>query len=236
MSAALRRLVLWDVDGTLVRCGPATREVFSTVFAEVIGRSLGEHNVKFSGKTDPQIARELLEFAQIPSHDVERHLPQITAALERGIAGLHERFRADGCVLPGVEKVLARLRDDPSVVQTLLTGNLAPNAAVKITAFELDDLLDLEVGAYGSDHADRRELVPIAIERVAEKYGQRFRPEDTWVIGDSANDLACAVAGGARCMLVATGGYSVDELHALGADIVLENLEDTDAVVDLLTG
>jgi phosphoglycolate phosphatase-like HAD superfamily hydrolase len=116
----------------------------------------------------------------------------------------------------------------------VLTGNIAPNALVKLASFDLDRLLDLEVGAFGSDHADRNELVPIARERVARLRGKRFASFEVWVVGDSENDLACARAGGVRCLLVGTGRAGLDELRTLGADAVLADLGDTDSVIEIL--
>ena len=134
-----------------------------------------------------------------------------------------------------MREVLARLDATEDVHQTLLTGNTAANAAVKVTAFGLEEWLDLEIGAYGSDHADRRELVPIALERARRRRGLDVDAAHTWVVGDTANDLACARAGGARCLLVATGRSSFDELEALEPDAVLADLSDVDAAVRILT-
>ena len=106
---------------------------------------------------------------------------------------------------------------------------------MKLRAFGLDRFIDFDIGAYGSDHHDREELVPIALAKAEAKHGGPFRPEDTLVIGDTPRDFECAKAGGARCVLVATGGFARDELEGLGADVVLDDLSDTGAVVALLT-
>jgi phosphoglycolate phosphatase len=106
---------------------------------------------------------------------------------------------------------------------------------VKLAAFGLEKWLDLESGAYGSDHEDRRELVPIALEHLASLRGLHLTPEETWVVGDTPRDFECAEAGGAHCLLVATGSYSVEDLAPLGADATLPDLSDTPAVTRLLT-
>jgi len=139
-----------------------------------------------------------------------------------------------GFVLPGIEELLARLAADEDIDQTVLTGNIAPNALIKLSAFGLDRWLNLEMGAYGSDHADRNELVPIAIDKVRAARGHRYRPDQVWVVGDAPNDLACARAGGARCLLVATGRPTFDELEALGPDALRHDLSDVDDIVALL--
>ena len=116
-----------------------------------------------------------------------------------------------------------------------MTGNIRPGAAVKLGAFGLDRWLDLEIGAYGSDHADRNQLVPLAVERAAARHGHGFGPDEVWVVGDTPKDLGCAQAGGVRCLLVATGSHPIEELETLGADLVLPDLSDVDLVVGVLT-
>lgn len=231
------RLLLWDVDGTLVHAGPVARAAFDLAVARALGRDPGEHGVVMSGKTDPQIAREILAALALSGEEVARHLPGVLAGLEGALAGAVDEIRRHGRVLPGVEHLLPRLHATPGVVQTVLTGNLASNAVVKLRAFGLDRWLDVEVGAYGSDHHDRRALVPLAVEKASTRSGHRFRPEEVWVIGDTPRDLGCARAAGVRCLLVATGGhYGYEELSALGADAVLPDLSDVEAVVELLLG
>ncbi len=228
----MRRLVLWDIDGTLIQAGRTGAAVFDRALERALG-SVPAGRVTMSGKTDPQIVREYLALMEIDEAD--HHLPLVLGHLEAELAAAADTLALDGLVLPGVVAVLERLARTPGVLQSVLTGNIAPNAVVKLTAFGLQRWLDLEVAAYGSDDADRRALVPIAIERAARLRGASFEPDEVWVIGDTANDLACARAGRARCLLVATGKASLDELQELGADVVVPDLADVDAVVDLLT-
>ncbi len=150
------------------------------------------------------------------------------------MAAAPERLRDRGYLLPGVEALLQRLDTEPDVVQTVLTGNIAANAAVKLRVFGMDRWLDLRAGAFGSDHHDRCALVPIACARAARLYGGP--PEVVWVLGDTPKDLACARAGGARCLLVATGRVPYEELAELPADAVLHDLRDLDAITALLLG
>jgi phosphoglycolate phosphatase-like HAD superfamily hydrolase len=118
----------------------------------------------------------------------------------------------------------------------VLTGNIAANARLKLAAFSLVDLLDLEVGAYGRDHTDRTKLLPLAWRNQIELRHRSYTPEETWIVGDTPRDLACAQSGGAHCLLVATGRYEAEELEGLGADAVLPDLVDTARVVAILTG
>jgi phosphoglycolate phosphatase-like HAD superfamily hydrolase len=228
-------LLLFDVDLTLVVSGPAGREIFDAAIAAALGRPPGDHGVSMAGKTDPQIASEILAYAAVAEEHHDAHLPVVLRALEDGLAAAAARIRAEGRALPGVPALLERLSGVDGLVCTVLTGNIEANALVKLAAFGLDRWLDLSIGAYGSDSADRAELVPIARRRAERRHGATFPPERTWVIGDTPLDLACARAGGARCLLVATGHYAMDRLVEAGPDAVLPDLADTDAVVDLLT-
>lgn len=233
------KLVLWDIDGTLVQAGVVGRDPFQEAIASVLQRELGpefHERVRMSGKTDPQIARELLLEAEVHADDVDSHLPEVLRRLEEQLLAAEHRLQAEGRALPGASEILTALAARDDVVQSALTGNLAANAVVKLRAFGLDRHIDFDIGAYGSDHHDREELVPIALAKAAAKHGAPFRAEDTWVIGDTPRDFACAKVGGVRCALVATGGFGRAELEGLGADAVLDDLTDTDAVVSLLVG
>jgi phosphoglycolate phosphatase len=224
------RVILWDVDGTLVRTGGVGAEAFNTAIETLFGVPAGEHGVSLAGKTDPQIAREILTVLEL--HDADAHLPGLLAETERLVAAGRDRIREKGCILPGVSALLEALRS-PDTVQTVLTGNTAANAAVKLAAFDLERWLDLEVGAYGSDNPDRNALVEVALTRVERKYGPVDRCR-VWVVGDTPLDAACAKAGGVHCLLVASGFATRDALDAAGADHVVDDLTDTAAVLSLL--
>jgi phosphoglycolate phosphatase len=227
------RLVLWDVDGTLIRAGNIGAQVFDRALARTVGPVSGAR-VSMGGKTDPQIVREYLELMGLD--DIDGRLPVILGHLEQELAAAVAVLAADGCALPGVGELLPRLATTPGVHQSVLTGNIAPNAVVKLATFGLAQWLDLEVGAYGSDNADRTQLVPVALERLGRRRSVFLEPDQVWVVGDTANDLACARAGGARCLLVATGRVGLDDLVELSPDAVLADLSDVDAVVSLLAG
>jgi phosphoglycolate phosphatase len=230
-----RRLVLWDIDGTLMHCGPVGAEVLVLAVAEVTGREL-TGTVVMSGKTDRQILSELLELAGVADAEAGRLLPAVQDSATRHLRALADRISREGVLCPGVDAVVSRLAASGHVAQTLLTGNLAANARVKLTAFELHDRIELDAGAYGDDHLDRTALVPVALERAFRHYGQRFELDNVWIVGDTPRDLECARAGGVRCLLVATNRhYEYGELEALGPDAVLNDLADTDRVVALLT-
>ena len=226
------RVILWDVDGTLVRTGGVGAEAFNTAIETLFGVRAGDHGVSLAGKTDPQIAREILTVLNLHDEGDDTRLPGLLAETERLVAGSRDLIRERGKVLPGVPALLEGLQR-PGTVQTVLTGNTAANAAVKLDAFDLPRWLDLEVGAYGSDDPDRNALVEVALTRVERSYGPVDRSR-VWVIGDTPLDAACAQVGGVRCLLVASGFATRDALDAAGADHVVDDLTDTAAILSLL--
>ena len=229
-----RKVILWDVDGTLLWITTATRQAFDRAVGSVLRQAVGDHGVSFGGKTDPQIALEIMSELSVSDDEARRHLPGVLQALEREMELAVDLLGQDGRVLPGVLELLRRLDRVPYVTQSVLTGNTEANARLKVGAFGLDQYLDLEVAAFGSDHADRNELVSVALEKLERLRGWRPAPKDVWIVGDTALDLACARAAGARCLLVATGRVAFDELAEAGADATLPDLSDVDAALRLL--
>jgi phosphoglycolate phosphatase len=227
------RVILWDIDGTLVHTAGVGAAAFVTAIETLFGVAAGGHGVSLAGKTDPAIAREILTVLDLHD-DADAHLPRLLAETERLVAAGRDRIREGGRVMPGVRALLAALQQRPGTVQTVLTGNTAANAAVKLDAFGLVPFLDLDVGAYGSDDADRNVLVPVALARIEGRYG----PVDhsrVWVIGDTPLDAACARAGGVRCLLVATGFAPRPALDGAGADHVVDDLTDTEGILARLS-
>jgi phosphoglycolate phosphatase len=226
-----RRLILWDIDGTLVRSGLVGSDVFGQAVEQVLGTRPQTH-VILSGKTDRQIVEEYLA---LEGSEDPAHIPAVLDRLEQEFARQVGRIAAEGSPCLGGEAALRSLGGVAGVEQTVLTGNIAPNALLKLAAFGLDRYLDLEVGAYGIEHSDRRSLLPLAWKRQRELRGIDYHPDETWIVGDTPRDLECARAGDAHCLLVATGRHDFAELEALGPDIALKDLSDTRLVVDTLT-
>ena len=227
----MTQLVLWDIDGTLVHAGNVAGEVFNQTIERITGlRPTGR--VYMSGKTDPQITREYLEMMDI--ENIEFSLQEILQALPDDLEQQKSLIREQGRVLPGIHEALDAVDALGGVEQTLLTGNLEKNARIKLKAFDLDHRFDFAVGAFGSDHHDRKELVPVALERFRRLRQREIPPNEVLIIGDSPNDLACARAGGTRCLLVATGRSTFDELSQLESDFVMVDLQDTKAFLEAL--
>ena len=218
-------LVLWDIDGTLVDGAGQGRHAFDDAFRVVTGRE-PPGQVEMAGRTDRLIAMAMLD------GDGSSLTPMLEE-LERALAAREPRMRAEGRALPGAAEALAVLAGREGTVQSLLTGNLAANAALKLGAFGLERWVDLEVGGYGSDpHEARSDLVAVARQRAAAKYSPAV---DTVLVGDTPLDVRAAHEAGARAVAVASGPYGVEELRETGADAVLADLEDTEAVVAAVT-
>jgi phosphoglycolate phosphatase-like HAD superfamily hydrolase len=224
----LRCLVLWDIDGTLVDGARLGRESFVEAF-EVVTGQVPPAPVSLAGRTDLEIARDMLEEAGISADDDV--LDSFGEALRAAFAARADLLRERGRAYPGAGKAIARLDREAGVLQSLLTGNIEPNAEVKLGTFGLDRHIDFEVGAYGSDHHVRGELVAIARQKAENKYGLKIEPSQVVLIGDTPLDVAAAREGGARAVGVATGPFSEEALKEAGADAVLSDLADSDALV-----
>ena len=233
LSNDLRALVLWDIDGTLVDSAPFGRDAFVEAFERVVGRPPDEI-VPFAGRTDLEIAADMLDRSGVEWGDGLLELFQ--AALEESMAARGPQLRRHGRAYPGARRALERLAREPGVVQGLLTGNVPANARVKLGAFGLDDLIDFEIGGYGSDHNRRAELVAVACGRAQRKLGVAVAPARAVLVGDTPLDVAAAREGGARAVGVATGPFGADELWDAGADAVLGDLTDPRAVATAVLG
>lgn len=182
--------------------------------------------VEYAGRTDHQIAMSMLG-------DSTEHVPAVLDELVEKLAVRKEAIAAEGHVYPGVRETLAALHGADGVINSLLTGNLQANAAVKVGAFGLERWLDFDAGAYGSDpHERRSDLVAVARERAAARYGE---PTGAVLVGDTPLDVLAAREAGARAVAVATGFAKLDALRASEPDALLQDLSDTDAAIRAIT-
>lgn len=228
------KLVLFDIDGTLLLSDGAGRSAITRALQEVFGAT-GPADYFFDGKTDPQIVRELMRLAGLTDERIDANMAQL---LSRYVECLREELRAPGrrpYTLPGVPALLDALEESTDVIIGLLTGNLHPGAEAKLSAVGLDPAR-FRVGAYGSDHESRPELLAVAQARAKRLLGVDVSGAQIVVIGDTPADLTCGRALGASAIGVATGRYSVAALAYHEPLAVFADLTDTDAVVDAIVG
>jgi len=224
-------LVLFDIDGTLLLSGRAGLRAMNRAFERTFGVVNAFAGTSFAGRTDSFLVTYALTVAGLPDRP-EQH----ARFRETYVPLLAEEIQHPGTghkgLMPGARELIEALGDHDHLHLALLTGNYRAAAEVKLTHFELSEFF--EWGAFSDDAADRNALVPIARRR-AETYDVPAQALDrVVVIGDTPHDIECARAGGAASIAVATGGHSVEELRAAGADIVLADLSDTERVLALL--
>ncbi|MEN9938723.1 MAG: hypothetical protein RLZZ387_5302 [Chloroflexota bacterium] len=229
----MKKLILWDIDGTLIYSGGVAGECMREAMAQVYGGASDNERRSYAGKTDQQIIFET--FADRDQAELVGGLAAFGAAYIELLSARRDELAARGRVLDGVMVALERVGAG-EVVQTVLTGNMAPVARLKLELTGLLHHFDLEVGAYGSDHHRRSELVPIAAARAAVRYGRPYAGTDVVVIGDTPHDIACARAAGARAVAVATGPFSLADLTAYAPDAALPGLADTEAALAAILG
>jgi phosphoglycolate phosphatase len=229
-------LVLWDVDFTLVNTRGVGYQLYQLAFAELYGRELPDSaaNANMAGRTDRAIVLEVLARCGIP--DPAADVGRFEAALSRLAPTLADAVIAKGKALPGAAAALAALAISGKARQSLLTGNVKAMAQIKLAPFGLTAHLDLEIGAYGNESDVRADLVALARARAAAVYGQDYGGQATVLIGDTPLDVEAALTSDARAVGVATGHSTAAELAAAGADVVLNDLSDTESVVAAVLG
>jgi phosphoglycolate phosphatase len=225
-------LVLWDIDHTLIDNHGVNKEAYPLAFALLTGRE-AEHRARTDGRTEPEIMRDML--AQHGIAATAEHVARMPEALESATLANAGALRERGHELPGARDVLAAFQASSVIVQSVLSGNIKPNAVTKLSAFGLEGFIDFEVGGYGSDDEVRANLVAVAQARATAKYGETFDNANTILVGDTPRDVRAGLDGGTRVVGVATGSYSVESLHAAGADVVLPDLRDSKAVAEAVT-
>lgn len=227
------RLVLWDIDKTLVDTGSISREIYAAAFKAVTGLDL-VRIPDLAGRTDRDLILASLRLHEIP--EPEKHLTEFYGALSDATAARRTEIKHRGRCLPGAREAIERLAKSPVLVQSVVTGNIRPIARAKLEAFDLAGAIDFDIGGYGSDDGERAMLVRLALRRAQQKHDVTYLPEQVVVIGDTPYDIAGAKANSIRAIGVASGSSTVDDLQAADADAVLASLEDTDALVHLLLG
>jgi phosphoglycolate phosphatase len=225
------RLILFDIDGTLIRINRAGRKTLQQALENVFGTAGPIDSYSMAGKTDALMVYDLLGAAGFAPAEIESRLEAVYEEMAWLAPATFARFDMRPC--SGVAALLARLQTRTDVLLGLLTGNNRHTAPLKLAAAGIDPLL-FPVGAYGCDARDRNRLPGVALARAQQLIGDVFSPAETIVVGDTPADIVCARSAGATALAVATGGYSEERLAAFDPDILLPDLLDTERVLALL--
>jgi phosphoglycolate phosphatase-like HAD superfamily hydrolase len=223
-----KRLLLFDIDGTLIHSGGAGVRALKSAFKERFGVADNLHGIEIAGMTDSGIVVSILKKNDIPAtnENVGAFLDSYVHFLSR------ELPRRKGKLLPGVLDLLEKLKSRPQLVLGLLTGNVSRGARLKLEHYGVWHFF--EFGAFADDHQDRNRLGSFARARAKEKHGREFSPSQIDVIGDTPRDIACGNAIGARTIAVATGTWSREELAKYQPDFLIDDLSDVEGLIHTL--
>jgi len=213
------RLVLFDIDGTLVHTGGAGVKAFAKVFAEEFNARDGFEKLKFAGRTDVSLVREFFVY-----HRITDTPENFIRFFERYVFWLdHILAHSQTAACPGVLPFVAGLKSLPQPpLIGLLTGNIRLGAEIKLRHFDL--WKEFETGAFADDSEDRDEIAAVAKQRGSRILGRNLRGEEVLVIGDTPLDIRCGRAIGAKVLAVATGGATLEELKRHAPDWAVEDL------------
>ena len=213
-----RKLLLWDIDGTILHTGKAGETALGHAMDKLYGVSKGLQGLEIAGRTDKWIVEQLLAREGLAHGERE-----IARFLDVYVERLAEELpRRQGGLHPGVWGILEEAHRRPDLVQGLLTGNIEKGARLKLSRYGVNHFF--EFGAFADDSPVRNELGPHAKRRARDRHGEEFPPERIYIIGDTPHDVACARALGAKAIAVATGSFSVEQLRTCGADAVFSDL------------
>ena len=232
------KLVLFDIDGTLLYCDGGGRKSMSEAINTVFGFEGIPQNYSLAGATDRQIIKDVLQYYGLKEEEIDSKIDLLLNNYVENLRkntsnGLHRKILLKG-VVPLLEQ-LRSLKND--VLLGLLTGNLKESAKVKLNLSDLEKyfLYDKELfGGFGSDHHSRSKLVDISLLRAFNLTGKIFIGKDIVIIGDTKNDILCGKHRGVKSIAVATGEYSIEELLKYQPDHVFEDFSDTNKVINTI--
>jgi len=228
MTKTPQRLLLFDIDGTLIHSGGAGVQALKAAFKERFGIDDDLQDIEIAGMTDSGIVLSILN-----KHRILATNENVSAFLDSYVHFLSlELPLRKGKLMPGVLELLERLKSRPHVVLALLTGNVSRGARLKLEHYGVWHFF--EFGAFADDHRDRNELGRFARARAKEKHGREFAASEIDVIGDTPRDIACGKALGARTIAVATGRWSRDELAKHHPDFLIDDLSEVETIMDTL--
>ncbi len=226
------KAVLFDIDGTLLKCFGAGKKSLIEACREVFGTVGSMHAVDFQGKTDPLILLESLGIMGYREEDIHRNIDKLKS---RYFEHLRTNiYDSSSVLLPGVEELLVRLSGSDSVMVGLLTGNFRESARIKLDRFNLNRFFTF--GVFGDDASYRNDMPPIARSLIRESFNIDVPFHNIIIIGDTVHDIACAKSSGAVSISVGTGWVDRKVLLALDPDHFFEDLSDVDGVMKAILG
>lgn len=229
-AAATKRLVLFDIDGTLLSTGAAARTTFASALKDVYGTSVDVESYPFEGRLDPLIVTDLMRAAGVADERIAaRRADALALYLDRLEAALQER---PPVLKPGVLALLDALEKVPGLVLALLTGNVERGARLKLSSAGIWHRFTF--GVWGDDASCREELGPVALLRARPATGHFFTGPECVVVGDSRHDVACGLSFGARAVAVGTGRTTLSALEAAGAHALLADFSDTSRALEAI--
>ena len=230
MKARVKRLILFDIDGTLLSAGRSGHFALEQATREILQRPLGLKGINLAGNTDRNVLHEICHRDSIPIPDEEtisRFIDRYAEILEASIAD-------KGALMPGVTELLTDLKQRETVEIGLVTGNFEEGAWIKLRRFGLDQFFSF--GGFGGEHPLRSELVRLARQRAEERRGHPYSPEEVIMIGDTVADVAACRPWNIRCLALETGGQDARMLSEAGAAWVMKDFADTAEVLERLLG
>ncbi len=223
-----KRLLLWDIDATLITTAGAGEQALRRIVTRRYGAEDDLRDIEIAGRTDPAIVRSILQKYGVPST-----AENVSGFLDEYIEHLGALLpQLKGHVMPGISEILKRLQTNRDRVLALLTGNLRRGAQLKLERYGLWEYF--EFGAFADDHHDRNELGAFARQRAREKHGHEFDAAQIDVIGDTGHDIRCGKIFGARTIAVATGSWTREQLAAHEPDFLFDDLSDVEDVISKL--
>ena len=237
LEADIHRLVLWNIDLTLVDVAKVSRVAFAAAFRTVTGRALVKLP-QMAGRSEPEIFFDALALNGVDLREASSAdlLPPFSAQFAAALTAQRDQLTAEGRVLPGARESMAGVAKLTGVVPSVLTGTSKPVAVLKLQVFGLAEYADPDVGGFGgSEPYPKGTLLRVARQRAEEKYGVSLADGATIYIADSPRDVEAAHVGGAVSVAVASGPTGASELRDAGADHVLEDLTDTARLISIIT-
>ncbi len=224
----MQKLLLFDIDGTLIRSNGAGRLTLAYALEKLYGSSGPLESYNMSGKTDPRIISDLLTAMGVAAKEIKQQLPSIYELMAEHGQKVFQEKEMTPC--PGIPELLQQLANREDVLLGLLTGNSQLTAPLKLSAAGIDPL-QFKVGAYGSDALDRNELPAIGMARANQLTGAGFNGNNTIIIGDTPADVLCARAGKATAVAVASGWHAASTLAEYHPDFLFDNFSETEQVL-----